>query len=75
MREIFLREPPETVLAALLADCPDKPFFLKDYLAFCRQFGICPPHLSRPWSLWGQDPAPMLFIIKAALLGQAQDAD
>lgn len=72
VREILLREPPETLLAALLADCPDSRF-LQDYIAFCWQFGVCPPHLSRPWSLWSQDPAPMLFIIKNALLGQAQD--
>jgi len=73
VREIFLREPPDTLLAALLSDCPDSRF-LKDYIAFCWQFGVCPPHLSKPWSLWSQDPAPILFVIKTALLGQAQDA-
>ncbi|MBN2005440.1 MAG: hypothetical protein JXA21_18930 [Anaerolineae bacterium] len=73
VRDILLREPPETILAALLEHCPDSRF-LENYIAFCWQFGICPPHLSRPWSLWSQDPAPVLFIIKTALLGQAQDA-
>lgn len=73
VRDVFLREPPETILPALLAHCPNS-HFLKDYIAFCWQFGICPPHLSRPWSLGSQDPTPMLFIIKNALLGQAQDA-
>jgi phosphohistidine swiveling domain-containing protein len=73
VRDIFLRKSPETILPALLEHCPNSRF-LKDYIAFCWQFGICPPHLSRPWSLWSQDPTPILFIIKNVLLGQSQDA-
>ena len=73
VREIFVREPPETILIALLQHCPDSRF-LKDFTEFSWQFGICPPALSKPWSRWSQDSTPALFIIKNTVLGQAQDA-
>ncbi len=74
VREIFVREPPEAIISALLAYYPDS-HFLKDYTAFCWEFGICPPTLSKPWSFWSQNPAPILISIKNAILGQGRDVD
>ncbi len=73
VREVFVREPPEKILTALLQNCPDS-HFLKDFTTFCWQFGICPPNLTKPWCRWSQDPMPALFIIKNTVLGQALDA-
>jgi rifampicin phosphotransferase len=72
VRAIFVQEPPETLLAALVERCPHSRF-MKDFTALCWQFGICPPNLPKPWSRWSQDSAPTLFMIKSAFLNQAQD--
>jgi phosphohistidine swiveling domain-containing protein len=48
--------------------------FVKDFEAFCWEFGMAPPCLPMPWARWGQEPAQSLFIIKSSALGQAQDA-